>query len=150
MILQKRWNLADKWWLRREVFLQTSHKNEEWHKTCSVFPQCSQAWLMETAQDLQKYLVSAFSSLFVKVQIKHQRPLWCELSLCLMIFVQSPHLLLVNQEQDDSLLLQLPTKLALITTCPGPPSLPLEAAPYQEHTFIRLAKNNKQSSEPVF
>lgn len=74
--------------------------------------------------------------------------MWSELSLCLMIceFVHSPHLLLVNQEQHDSLILQLPTKLALITTCPGPPSLPLEAVPYQKHISIRLAKNNRAHS----
>lgn len=49
-----------------------------------------------------------------------------ELSVCLMIceFVPCPHLLLVNQEQHYYLLLQLPTKLALITTCRGAASLP--------------------------
>lgn len=44
-------------------------------KPCSLWPQCSQAGLVETAQDLQKYLVSAFPPPFVKVQIKHQTTL---------------------------------------------------------------------------
>lgn len=63
-----------------------------------------------------------------------------ELSIFLMIwkFAQSPHLLLVNQEQHYYLLLQLPAKLALITTCHDPVSLPpSEAVPYQEHSFIK-------------
>lgn len=62
-----------------------------------------------------------------------------KLSICFMTwkFVPSTRLLLVNQKQQCYLLLQLPIKQALMTTCCCPVSLTSKAVPYQVHSFIK-------------
>lgn len=120
--------LMEKWCPRKQISLQTYP--QKWGVTQNLLlygtSLASKAGLMETAQDLQKYIVPHlvwffFFAFLFKFKLNPIHTLMLtELYVCLMIwkFVQSLHLLLINQEQHYYLLLQLPTKLALITTCP--------------------------------
>lgn len=146
----EKWGLNDVW--GSKCHCKATHTNEELKSpflsmALALLP--GRAEQMEATQGLQKCQVQTFFFFFATNRTPNHTLMLSKLSICLMIwkFVQSPHSPLANQEQHHYLLLQLPIKLALITTCRW-------TSPSHQRLFLikstlsssaLLAKNNKHT-----